>query len=437
MVATVTMATSLSTPGSAYAFLDKLTDWLHLVEQTMTQPPNDTTLVDRWIEEAAELAEGFGFEEDTERVYLERILEGYTTAFLAAPAASKPSSLSPLSVPPATTAIVATAPASSLSSLSVSPERLAALCARDQTEQRTPAWYAQMGNILSASELGSLFGSVRARAQLVLAKVNFVPRPQQALAVFSSSMSAFDWGIRFEPVVKQVYEHLYGATIQELGRLIGTIDPRVSASPDGLITAATDPARVGRLIEIKCPVTRQPDGKVPKDYYAQMQMQLHVTGLHECDFVEVVFNAPYSSSIERCGPGLYNGYVALVQTNTPQEDGTVAATFRYEYSPINAPSTWKPEDLKEGEFACEVAPWSVFEWHEQVVHADPTWWPHVKPKVDAFWEDVAKARADPTYLQEHTVPKRGAKAEATAAATAAGGAGAGAASPVCVIKLGT
>lgn len=425
------MATSLSTPGSAYAFLDKLTDWLHLVEHTMTQPPNDTTLVDRWVEEAAELAEGFGFEEDTERVYVERVLDGYAAAFLAAP----------LSTAAPTTSSVSSSPSSlypkAATASAVSPERLAALCARDQTEQRTPAWYAQMGNILSASELGSLFGSVRARAQLVLAKVNFVPRPQQALAVFSSSMSAFDWGIRFEPVVKQVYEHLYGATIQELGRLIGTIDPRVSASPDGLITAATDPARVGRLIEIKCPVTRQPDGKVPKDYYAQMQMQLHVTGLHECDFVEVVFNAPYSSSIERCGPGLFNGYVALVQTNTPQEDGTVAATFRYEYSPINAPATWKPEDLKEGEFACEVSPWSVFEWHEQVVHADPTWWPHVKPKVDAFWEDVAKARADPTYLQEHTVPKRGAKAAATAAATTAGGAGAGAASPVCVIKLGT
>jgi hypothetical protein len=406
----------------------------------MTQPPNDTTLIDRWIDEASELADGFGFEEDTERVWVERILEGYGAAFLATASASASAS--------AVAVATATAPITTSHTLSVSPvtpavsaERIAALCARDQTEQRTAAWYAQMGNILSASELGSLFGSVRARAQLVLSKVNFAPRPQQSLAVFSSSMSPFDWGIRFEPVVKQIYEHKYGATIQELGRLIGTIDPRVSASPDGLITAATDPALIGRLIEIKCPVTRQPDGKVPKDYYAQMQMQLHVTGLHECDFVEVVINAPYSSSLSRCGPGLYNGYVALVQTNTLHKDGSVVATFRYEYSPLNASSTWTPEDLKEGEFVCETAPWSAFEIHEQVVHADPTWWPALKPKVDVFWEDVAKAKADPTYLQEHTVPKRGAKAVAAAAAAAAGaagGAGAGAgASSVCIIKLGT
>ena len=405
-----------SLQGSAYEFLDKLTDWLHLVEHAMTQPPNDTTLVDRWIDEASELADGFGFEEDTERVWVERILEGYGAAFLATASAS------------ASASATATAPITSSHTLSVSPmapavsaERIAALCARDQTEQRTAAWYAQMGNILSASELGSLFGSVRARAQLVLSKVNFAPRPQQSLAVFSSSMSPFDWGIRFEPVVKQIYEHKYGATIQELGRLIGTIDPRVSASPDGLITAATDPALVGRLVEIKCPVTRQPDGKVPKDYYAQMQMQLHVTGLHECDFVEVVINAPYSSSLSRCGPGLYNGYVALVQTNTLHKDGSVVATFRYEYSPLNASSTWTPEDLKEGEFVCETAPWSAFEIHEQVVHADPTWWPALKPKVDVFWEDVAKA-----------------KAVAAAAAAAAAGAAAGAgASHVCIIKLGT
>jgi hypothetical protein len=292
-----------------------------------------------------------------------------------------------------------------------------------------------MGNILSASELGSLFGSVRARAQLILSKVNFVPRPQQSLAVFSSSMSAFDWGIRFEPVVKQIYEHLYGAKIQELGRLVGTVDPRVSASPDGLIVEAADPARVGRLIEIKCPVTRQPDGKVPKDYYAQMQMQMHVTGLHECDFVEVVFNASYSSPIHRCGPGLFNGYVALVQANQIQEDGSHAATFRYEYSPLNALSDWTPGDLKEGEFACEISPWSAFEIHEQRVLMDPTWWPHVKPKVDAFWEDVAKAKADPTYLREHLAPARAPKAAGGAGARA--GAGAGASSPICVIKLGT
>ena len=44
-----------------------------------------------------------------------------------------------------------------------SKETLDALLNRKQIEQRTPAWYAQMSTILSASELGRLFSSPRDR----------------------------------------------------------------------------------------------------------------------------------------------------------------------------------------------------------------------------------------------------------------------------------
>jgi hypothetical protein len=44
--------------------LYKLKCWIHLVETCMTDPPRDTTLIDRWLEEAEELAEGFDFDEE-------------------------------------------------------------------------------------------------------------------------------------------------------------------------------------------------------------------------------------------------------------------------------------------------------------------------------------------------------------------------------------
>jgi hypothetical protein len=376
----------------------------------MTAPPQDTTLIDRWLEEASELADGFGFDEE-EEAWVDRILAGYEASFLRAGTA----------VPEAEAAAVA--PMSRISA-----DHLRDLCAREQTEQRTAAWYAQMEHLLSASEFGGLFGTARARAQLVFSKVNFVPRMSQTLAVHAAEMSPFDWGIRFEPVVKQLYELKYGATIHELGRMISPVDARVSASPDGLVLRAADPVRIGRLVEIKCPVTRKPDGKVPKDYYTQMQLQLHVTGLQECDFVEVVFDSPYSSPLQRVAPPadapLYRGEVLLIQKNILLEDGSIAAVFRYEYSPVNPPGgIWMPS-LKTDEFVAERSPWSVSSWHEQVVVAAPGWWEAAKPHVDRFWEDVERVRADPTHLQEHRAPVRSLKAAAVALEN-----------KVCVIKL--
>jgi hypothetical protein len=119
--------------------------------------------------------------------------------------------------------------------------------------------------------LGHLFGSAYERGKLVLSKTEPPPPRNQPLAIPSDRMKPFDWGIRFEPVVKQIYEDKYGVTLKELGRLTHPIDPRCSASPDGLIYDCPKNERTGRLIEIKCPATREVDGKISKKYYWQIQ----------------------------------------------------------------------------------------------------------------------------------------------------------------------
>ena len=55
---------------------------------------------------------------------------------------------------------------------------IAALIARKSTEQRTPEWYIQASKLLTASELGGIFGSARARGQLVMAKA-VPPTPEE------------------------------------------------------------------------------------------------------------------------------------------------------------------------------------------------------------------------------------------------------------------
>ena len=212
-------------------------------------------------------------------------------------------------------------------------------------------------------------------------------------------MSAFDWGIRFEPVVKQIYEFKYGATIKELGRLIHETDPRCSASPDGLIYDCPNHIRTGHLIEIKCPVTREINNTIPKDYYSQMQMQLHVTGLQHCEYVEAVFSSKYknSNNMKQEGPSQYNGYIALIR----HAELTGDQEFYYDYSPVNCSEEWIP-NLGDAEELVEMIPWRLMDWSEHLVARSEEWWLSLKPVMDAFWEDVGKAKKGEFSVPEST-----------------------------------
>lgn len=362
----------------------KITEWLSLVEQWLS-PPEDHVQLEQWLQSADELAYAYEFTEAEDRS-VDFILQCYETQFrrrlelLPALRLQQPDRLSP------------------------STEQLDELTARKQTEQRTEAWYRQMTEVISASEVGQLFAAPRQRAKLVLSKtVPYVPR-NAPLAVYSDQMSAFDWGIRFEPVVKQIYVEKYGTTLKELGRLHHPTQPTCTASPDGLVYHCPKGIRTGRLLEIKCPVSREIDGTIPKDYYTQMQMQLHVTGLHHCDYIEAEFASPYQSILPKQGPTHYSGMIALVFS--PQADGS--GSFDYRYSPVNPPPGWEPM-LDGQEEVVEWIPWRLMKWSEQVVVRNEEWWQALQPILRTFWEDVEKAKRGEFTLPDSTRPSKKAK----------------------------
>ena len=371
--------------------LGQLREWIEWIEAALPYPTKEAELAD-WIESAANPP----FDLEDHEAY-ERILDGYEATFRRA-------------FYRRTEAIETTATATGCDTIVSHPTTTAttiaqmnALCARQQTEQRSAAWYEQATRLLTASELGGLTGSPRARAQLIMSKLTPKERLSQTLAVPSAAMTPFDWGIRFEPVVKLIYEYKHRVEIRELGRLVSEEDERCSASPDGLLYSDPTNERTGRLIEIKCPVTRVPDGKVPKDYYSQIQMQLHVTGLPSCHFVEAVFTSPYSSPLKRPQllsfgppePSLW-GEILLIQTSVGDSH-----TERYEYGPVNGNAK---VDLTPNEILLETIPWTLYRWSDQLVPQDPTWWPALKPMVDAFWVDVETARTDPSFLAPLLAP---------------------------------
>lgn len=277
------------------------------------------------------------------------------------------------------------------------------LLEQEQVAQRTDQWYAESRNLLTASELNKIFKSPRTRGQLVMSKAvtDETPKSVSQMPRHSTFMTPFDWGIRYEPIVKRLYEKWFDATVAESGRLYHPTLPRCAASPDGIVL--TGP-RAGRLIEIKCPVTREIGGDVPEDYYAQMQQQLEVTGLELCDYLEVKIRAPYSTPAPMSyhGPALPGGFgvVWLIERTTPNvSTGLHESTFRYVYSePGTRPQD--PPELAADETVMERAEWELLGWHLVTVRRNRGYWQAALPKIDAFWADVEAARNGTFTLPE-------------------------------------
>ena len=280
-------------------------------------------------------------------------------------------------------------------------ERLALverLSASNQVTQRTPEWYKQSKTLLTASEFSSVLGTPRAVSSLALQKVAPLSENlrQNTTACCTPEMGPFDWGIRFEPVVKQVLERMGQVKLLEMGRLIHPENGRLAASPDGIIVGAADTDRIGRLLEIKCPITRKIDGTIPQDYWYQMQIQMEVTGIDECEYVEMSFESGYKAHSyddtnckESCAANLYDGeherpmysgYMWLLQDPESLE-------LKYAYTSA------EKEDLETaGWYVHETIPWYLKSMFRTVVMRNREWYASTLVKQEEFWKRVEDAR---------------------------------------------
>jgi len=274
-----------------------------------------------------------------------------------------------------------------------------------QIEQRTDAWYQDALGLLSASQFNTILKSGRTRGQLVLQKASLEPidLSQRRTVVTTQDLNPFTWGIRFEPIVKQIYQALTGTRVVDLGRLKHKTDKRLAASPDGLVIEGPD-QRLSRFVEFKAPVTRKILSVVPDDYMAQMQIQMEVGQVEECDYLEVKFTSGYGPKVPHVtipsgNPTLFEqrwffGMIHLVVNEDTYE------LIRYEYSPLNT-TEWEPE-LKPNELVTEAIPWWTSEWFTTTVGRSRTWFDSVQPAMKAFWEDVEKAKKGEFILPAST-----------------------------------
>jgi hypothetical protein len=279
--------------------------------------------------------------------------------------------------------------------------------------QRTSEWYLQGKKVLTASEFATLYKSPRAISQLVMSKV-LPTEPIDAvaktnrLACMTCEMGPFDWGIRFEPIVKHVLSKVpagednggphWGATIVESGRLLHPVDPLLAASPDGLIVDATDKRHVGRLLEIKCPITRTIGEGVPFEYWCQMQIQMEVTNIHECDYVEMKIDSIQKNETVLSGGAQPDGHIWLFQKMSE------GCPMMYAYTEDE-----KRAAEESGAELIETIPWRVDKFYSVTVPRDRAWFESTKEMRARFWADVEKARAGTFTPVESSRPRAAAK----------------------------
>jgi len=215
-----------------------------------------------------------------------------------------------------------------------------------QPVQRTPEWYAFRWNLITASNAYKALDTQASINQLIYEKC-------QPLKAFEddedadnkeikmvNTNSALHWGQKYEPLSVMIYEHMHNSQVEDFGCIQHRDYKFLGASPDGIIIKS-ETGRYGRMLEIKNPVSREITGIPKKEYWVQMQLQMEVCDLDECDFLETKFveYPDFNSYKNDTEKPAYLGTII----NFNKKDGTPF----YVYQPLNLKSSDEVEKWEE------------------------------------------------------------------------------------------
>ena len=136
--------------------------------------------------------------------------------------------------------------------------------------------------MLTSSNLDKIFGSLARRNSLIYEKCKPYCFKENN---YINTESSLHWGNKYEPISIMIYEELYSTKIGQLGCMTHSIIKYLGASPDGINIDELN-NKYGRLLEIKNIVNRDINGIPSETYWVQMQIQMEVCNIDECDFFE-------------------------------------------------------------------------------------------------------------------------------------------------------
>ena len=171
-----------------------------------------------------------------------------------------------------------------------------------QPEQRSTDWYIYRHNLITASNAWKVFDTESNYNSLIYEKCK--PYVDISKMPVINIDTPLQWGQKYEPLSVMIYEYKYETIIEDFGCLQHEKYKCLGASPDGINTKK-DNNRYGRMLEIKNIFNRDITKIPKKEYWIQMQLQMEVCDLNECDFLETRFKE-YESKEEFYNDGSFD-----------------------------------------------------------------------------------------------------------------------------------
>lgn len=208
--------------------------------------------------------------------------------------------------------------------------------------------------------------------------------------------SPFHNGHKYEPLSIMIYENWFNTKIAEVGAIKHVKYPFLRASPDGI---NIDPknSRYGRALEIKNPVNRELTGIPKKDYWIQMQLQMEVWDLEECDFLETTFKE-YENEEEYLKDG-----IKFNETENNKMKGVIVRFYDgnepvYKYPPLDLNKKefeeWYDKIIEEDNKLSwiENIYWYMENYSLVLVPRNKKWFNYVLPELQDIWNTILKER---------------------------------------------
>jgi putative phage-type endonuclease len=271
-----------------------------------------------------------------------------------------------------------------------------------QPIQRTPEWFQLRQNHLTGTSISNIFDTPSSLNRLIFEKCKSIDVSKYKPSLSENSMT---WGHKYEPLSGMLYEKYNNTKISDFGCIKHPIYDFLAASPDGIVTGENN---YGRMIEIKNVVSRVIDGIPIKDYYIQMQIQMEVCDLNECDFIETKFieldnREEYDNEKEK-----EKGIIIVFIKNNEE--------FIYEYMPLNTENyeEWIDDTLAKYENDSTLEWFKYIYWKLELyscvlVKRRPEWFEFALTKMKETWNIIQTEKNTDEYLKR--APKKRVKKE--------------------------
>jgi putative phage-type endonuclease len=276
-----------------------------------------------------------------------------------------------------------------------------------QPDQRTKEWYEFRHNHITASNAWKCLGTASSINQIILEKLTPLNVEKYKPSLNDNPMT---WGQRFEDISIMFYENKYNVKVDDLGCLEHPEHTFLAASPDGIITSKNNNSR---LLEIKNVVSRKIT-KIPKpDYWMQMQLQMEVCDIDECDFLETKFVEYGGFSEFKCDINETNKGIIMMFVKNNE-----IPVYEYSelYKNIEDIEKWMDEKMDYYEKVENITwfkniYWKMEEFSCIMVKRNKIWFENAIQKIKDVWEIIVKERENDCKNIDNYKPKKRIKVE--------------------------